>query len=566
MSCCFSNHPFNYKKEKIDFPVKRFILLISFFLLYSKGYSQTGNVDSLEGVLLRTDDPKERLKITLLLSELSINTYPQHSFKYAEEALRLAESLGSDSLKFTANFYLATAYLELGNYPRGLQLYQQLIKDSQKNRGAEMLPRINGNIGNIYYFQHDYKKALTYYEEALKGFTISENETNKKKVLLRATLLNNIGNCYNEEREFAKAASFYNESLTLNKKINHLGGIANVLTDMGKLYLNQGQNDLALKYYNQALLLRKNNDDKLGLVRSYIKIGELYFIQQNDLSTAEKYFKDAADLGISIGAWETVNEASYYLYQLYKIQGNYNKSLLSLELNKQVNDSLFNQERTRKIAELEMQFDFDQKKRLLDAKQKEKELYYWMGGLGLLLSLTVVSLLFLLQRNKARNAQLAQMKLQLEKRSLESNLELKDKELATNVLHLLNKNELINTISEKLIVLKKEVGEDSQTAVQKIMVDLQSNLQPELLEEFEFRFQQVHDKFYKNLNEQFPNLTPSERRLCAFLKLNMTTKEISAITHQNAKSIDVARTRLRKKLNLTGTDHNLVNFLAHLED
>jgi hypothetical protein len=46
----------------------------------------------------------------------------------------------------------------------------------------------------------------------------------------------------------------------------------------------------------------------------------------------------------------------------------------------------------------------------------------------------------------------------------------------------------------------------------------------------------------------------------------MTTKEISAITHQNAKSIDVARTRLRKKLNLTGTDHNLITFLAHLEN
>jgi hypothetical protein len=45
----------------------------------------------------------------------------------------------------------------------------------------------------------------------------------------------------------------------------------------------------------------------------------------------------------------------------------------------------------------------------------------------------------------------------------------------------------------------------------------------------------------------------------------MTTKEISAMTHQNAKSIDVARTRLRKKLNLTGTDQNLITFLDTLD-
>jgi hypothetical protein len=86
-----------------------------------------------------------------------------------------------------------------------------------------------------------------------------------------------------------------------------------------------------------------------------------------------------------------------------------------------------------------------------------------------------------------------------------------------------------------------------------------------LWKEFECRFQQVHEQFYKTLTERFPDLTPSERRLCAFLKLNMTTKEISAMTRQNAKSIDVARTRLRKKLNLTGTDQNLITFLVTLD-
>ena len=114
--------------------------------------------------------------------------------------------------------------------------------------------------------------------------------------------------------------------------------------------------------------------------------------------------------------------------------------------------------------------------------------------------------------------------------------------------------------------IKNQLSAENQPAIQKVVLDLQSNLQPELWQEFEFRFQQVHEQFYKALNEKFPDLSPSDRRLCAFLKLNMTTKEISAITHQNAKSIDVARTRLRKKLSLTGTDHNLVSFLSQLDN
>jgi DNA-binding CsgD family transcriptional regulator len=213
-----------------------------------------------------------------------------------------------------------------------------------------------------------------------------------------------------------------------------------------------------------------------------------------------------------------------------------------------------------------MQFEFDRQQNLLEAKQKEKELYAWMVGGGLTLMLIIVSLLFFLQRNKTKRSELEQAHLQLERSNLKNDIAIKDKELAANIMYLLNKNELINSISEKLLEIKSQLSTENQPAIQRVVLDLQSNLQPELWQEFDFRFQQVHEQFYKILNERFPDLTPSDRRLCAFLKLNMTTKEISAITHQNAKSIDVARTRLRKKLDLTGTDHNLVIFLSRLDN
>jgi len=184
----------------------------------------------------------------------------------------------------------------------------------------------------------------------------------------------------------------------------------------------------------------------------------------------------------------------------------------------------------------------------------------------LMFLLIIVTLLFFLQRSKTRRSELEQAHLQLERASLKNDLAIKDKELAANIMYLLNKNELINSMSEKLLEIKSQLSAENQPAIQKVVLDLQSNLQPELWQEFDFRFQQVHEQFYKALNEKFPDLSPSDRRLCAFLKLNMTTKEISAITHQNAKSIDVARTRLRKKLNLTGTDHNLVSFLLQLDN
>jgi DNA-binding CsgD family transcriptional regulator len=66
------------------------------------------------------------------------------------------------------------------------------------------------------------------------------------------------------------------------------------------------------------------------------------------------------------------------------------------------------------------------------------------------------------------------------------------------------------------------------------------------------------------LRKQYPQLSPADEKLCAFLRLNMSSKEIAAITQQSIKSVEVARARLRKKLNLTNTSSNLVTHLSNL--
>lgn len=70
-------------------------------------------------------------------------------------------------------------------------------------------------------------------------------------------------------------------------------------------------------------------------------------------------------------------------------------------------------------------------------------------------------------------------------------------------------------------------------------------------DEFDTRFRQVNSEFYQRLNKQFPNLTPNEQKLCGFLYLNMTTKDISNLTLVSQEAVRVARYRLRKKLKLS---------------
>lgn len=73
----------------------------------------------------------------------------------------------------------------------------------------------------------------------------------------------------------------------------------------------------------------------------------------------------------------------------------------------------------------------------------------------------------------------------------------------------------------------------------------------------------VNGTFYEKLNEKFPTLTPNERKLCVFLKLNMSNKDIAQITFQSEEALKKARLRLRKKLEME-RDENLATFIQSL--
>jgi response regulator RpfG family c-di-GMP phosphodiesterase len=80
--------------------------------------------------------------------------------------------------------------------------------------------------------------------------------------------------------------------------------------------------------------------------------------------------------------------------------------------------------------------------------------------------------------------------------------------------------------------------------------------------EFKLRFAEVHTGFYDALLNRYPSLTESDLRLCALIKLKLSTKEIAAVINLSVNSVKVSRSRLRSKLQLKDTSEPLLNFLA----
>ncbi len=141
----------------------------------------------------------------------------------------------------------------------------------------------------------------------------------------------------------------------------------------------------------------------------------------------------------------------------------------------------------------------------------------------------------------------------------------RDKELANQTMGLIHKNKLLTRIQDDLEKIKQSTSDDllrDKIAIltNKINKEIDHKKQWEV---FETAFDEVHDDFLSRLKEQYPNLTPKELKLCAYLRMNISTKEIAQLMNISVRGVEICRYRVRKKLNI-GRDQNLTSLIIDL--
>ena len=147
----------------------------------------------------------------------------------------------------------------------------------------------------------------------------------------------------------------------------------------------------------------------------------------------------------------------------------------------------------------------------------------------------------------------------LKKEQLEMNLNAKAREAADSAMTLIKKNEFLQKIRRDLIKIKEEndknlVISQSDRLIKKIDNNIKDEHEEWML--FESNFNQVHEQFYKNMLEKYPGLTANDLKFAAYLKMNLTSKEIAPLLSITVKSLELKRHRLRKKMNMSA-DQNL---------
>ena len=142
---------------------------------------------------------------------------------------------------------------------------------------------------------------------------------------------------------------------------------------------------------------------------------------------------------------------------------------------------------------------------------------------------------------------------------LKQELDLRNREVTSKSIGKIRSDEVLNEVIKKLAEME---GHPEKDRLSDIIRSLKTLVNDDARKDFDLHFVQVHPDFYKRLLAEFPRLTQNELRLCAFIKSNLSIKEIATINGISVESVKTARKRLRKALNLTGEDVSLLEFLS----
>ncbi|MGV3528251.1 MAG: triple tyrosine motif-containing protein [Flavisolibacter sp.] len=152
---------------------------------------------------------------------------------------------------------------------------------------------------------------------------------------------------------------------------------------------------------------------------------------------------------------------------------------------------------------------------------------------------------------------------QLKNEKLENEIGFKNKELASVAMHLVQKGELLRKIREELVKMKNNENSKSTDSVKKLIRILQEEEKmDDDWEYFASHFDKVHSDFLLALKEHYPNLTSNELKLSAYLRMNLSTKEVAQLMNISVRGVEISRYRLRKKLGIP-TEVNLFQFLMN---
>lgn len=480
-----------------------------------------------------------------------------------EKALTIAKS--ADLKPEIAYCYnnLGNVYRKQGNFVKSMDAYEKALSCFNALKDDASVSDCLNNIGNLYLDKGDPFRSLDYYNRSISFETV---KSDNYRMISR---YKNLAEAYSMLRDYTNASQFLDKAEKLAEKSGDKFQLASCYSLLGELHIKKGNQEIGISYLKKSLEIFHETGAKAEEAEILVTLA-IEELAANKTQDALLHAEEGEKLAKKVGAIKTIYNASDCLSQIWEKKGDTQKSLDYMKKVLFFKDSLFSVEKNRAVEEIEAGFTrtrlenenqiLAQNSKLQQQSLKIRSIAIFSMALCLILAIALIWLFYKRHHDIRAMALREKAVKQKEIEKLSDDLSLKERELTTKTVLMNQKNILLQKLIEELEVLKEDNG-NSGNKIGQLQYELKQELSPNAWKEFEVQFNEVHPGFQNRLLEKFPELSPTERRLCTFLRLDMNTREIASLTGQTFKSLEVARTRIRRKMDIPH-EGNLTNFIA----
>ncbi len=336
-----------------------FLCLITFQVFSSD------NVDSLES-RLATAKGREKVDILNKIYIAYIQSDPTKALEYSKEALSLATVIDYPRGRAAALNNIGVVYKNQGVYDKALDHYIESIRISTDLEDNMLLASTMNNIGTVYSLKQTYDKALIYFIESYEIFV----RLGKKDQIMSA--LNNIGNAYSDMGDGDRAMDYFDRAISMAQESESSPGFDPV-NNLGNIYFYKKDYPKALEYYELSLKIATDSDNIRGKAYALANLGSTYMEMQAH-ETAKEYFNQAMALSESLKENPILKQIYLGLSGIAYNEQRYQEAYQTRLLYDQVKDYVYNEESSRKLARLEMAFEFQRKEKELEILKRNQEI------------------------------------------------------------------------------------------------------------------------------------------------------------------------------------------------
>lgn len=531
------------------------------------------------------------------------NDYANAIFYY-KQGLIIAQSIKDQESIAFAYYNLSLAHNRIADYTLALDFSFQAVAYFEKV--------IKYNKSLLAWLAHTYTSiAYTYQDQELWDKSI---EYNHKSIQISqatnyiygiATSLSNIGHIYIKQGKYQQGFDTLSKSNIVLDKLDISASDKKYVKSynffyMGLAYLKQNKLEEALSYTKQSYHISLESKNKTNQVEFGNQLIAIYF-QLAQYSKVLEYGLPILAIAKEIDAKVEIKRIAQTLANVYEVKRSYKEAFDYQKLAKAYTDSVFNNESRKKILQMEAKFEYEQKENILKKNQQivnienEKKLtqqkYYTYTAFAIVFTLFLI--IALVQRSRkiqqelnkqlsnqnntlqkqqeeitSQNEELSQQQEQLAHINirLEEEVTIKQKLIETQNRELLNYALKMADSNDFLEEVKKGImSQENPQQNKNLLSKIESSQNKEKdWDIFKKMFEDVNPTFFRQLAISYPELTAQELKLCALIKLNLSSKDIASILRITPESVYKARYRTRKKMNIDN-EENLNNLLFKME-